>query len=132
MLTMGYTVLGLPHTSQIAHVVWITLVYVILSLAIGLIVSTVVQTQVAALMVSAMMFMVPVIMFSGMIYPIDNMPFPLQGFSCIIPARWYISAIRQLMIQQLPISYVAKDAIILCAMTILLIFVAVKKFKSKP
>lgn len=132
MLTMGYTVLGLPHTTQIVHIIWLTLVYVVLSLSIGLLVSTVVQTQVSALVMSAMMFMVPVLMFSGMIYPVDNMPLPLQWFSCIVPARWYISAIRKLMIQQLPLEAVAREAAILCGMTVLLITVAIKKFKSKP
>lgn len=132
MLTMGYTVLGLPHTTQIVHIIWITLVYVVLSLSIGLLVSTVVQTQVSALVMSAMMFMVPVLMFSGMIYPVDNMPQPLQWFSCIVPARWYISAIRKLMIQQLPLGAVAREAAILCGMTVLLLTVAIKKFKSKP
>lgn len=130
MLVMGYTVLGLPPTVQILHVIWISMVYVVLSLAIGLLVSTMVDNQVAALMVSAMMFMVPIIMFSGMLFPIDNMPLPLQWISAIVPARWYISAIRSLMIQQLPITYVAKEVIILLGMTLLLLGVAIFKFRK--
>ena len=127
MLLMAYTVLGLPPTSQILHVVWISILYVVLSLSIGMLISTVAKDQVSALMMSAMMFMVPVIMFSGMMFPIDNMPLPLQWFSCIIPARWYISAIRQLMIQQLPLSYVTTEIAVLCAMTLFFLLVAVRK-----
>lgn len=130
MLVMAYTVLGLPPTSQIVHVIWITLLYVVLSLSIGLLVSAIVDNQVAALMVSAVVFMVPIVMFSGMLFPIDNMPLPLQWLSCIIPARWYINAIRMLMIQELPLSYVIKDVLILAAMTAVLLSVAVQKFRS--
>lgn len=127
MLLMAYTVLGLPPTTQIVHVVWISIVYVILSLSIGMLISTVAKDQVTALMMSAMMFMVPVVMFSGMMFPIDNMPLPLQWLSCIIPARWYISAIRQLMIQQLPISYVTTEIAVLCVMTLFCLLLAVRK-----
>lgn len=130
MLLMAYTVLGLPPTTQIFHVIWISLLYVVLSLAIGLFVSTLVDNQVAALMVSAVIFMVPIIMFSGMMFPVDNMPQPLQWLSCIVPARWYINAIRMLMIQQLPLSYAATDVLILCGMTVLLLIVAIVKFKK--
>lgn len=127
MLLIAYTVLGLPPTSQILNVIWISFLYVVLSLSIGMLISTLAKDQVSALMISAMMFMVPVVMFSGMMFPIDNMPLPLQWLSCIIPARWYISAIRQLMIQQLPISYVTTEISVLCAMTLFFLLVAVRK-----
>ncbi len=131
MLVMAYTVLGLPPTAEIINVVWITLLYVVLSLAIGLLVSTIVDNQVAALMLSAMVFMVPVIMFSGMLFPIDNMPLPLQWLSSIVPARWYIRAIRKLMIQELSLDYVIKEVIILLMMTCALITVSITKFRSR-
>lgn len=130
-LVMAYTVLGLPPTTQIFHVIWISVLYMILSLSIGMLISTFAKDQVSALMMSAMMFMVPVIMFSGMMFPIDNMPLPLQWFSCIIPARWYISAIRQLMIQQLPIHYVTTEIAVLCGMTLFFLTVAVRKMTKK-
>ena len=109
-----------------------TVLYVVLSLSLGLLISTLVDTQLAALIISAIVCMIPIIMFSGMIFPIDNMPEALQWFSCIIPARWYVAAMRKLMIQQLPVTYIFKEVIILAAMTLLIITVAIKKFnKSK-
>lgn len=130
MLTMAYTVLDLPFSSTVVSVVLITILYVILSLAIGLLVSTVVETQVAAMIVSAVMFMTPVMLLSGMIFPVDNMPLPLQWVSCIIPARWYIDAMRILMIQQSDITFVAKDIAILMAMTMVILAAAIAKFKA--
>ena len=130
MLLMAYTVLGLPLSSSVVSVIAVSLLYIILSLSIGLMVSTIVDTQLTALIVSAVMFMLPVIMLSGMIFPIDNMPLVLQWISNIIPARWYIEAMRKLMVQQLAFSYILKDVLILLAMTAVLLVGSIAKFKS--
>lgn len=129
MLTLSYTVLGLPFSSKVMDVVLISMLYIALALSIGLFVSTLVKTEVAALIVSAIGFMIPVIMLSGMIFPIDNMPEVLQWFSCIVPARWYISAMRKLMIQQLPLDYVGVEIAVLAGMAVFILTLAVAKFK---
>lgn len=130
MLLMAYTLLGLPVSASAVSVVGVSIVYIILSLSIGLMVSTIVDTQLTALIVSAVMFMLPVIMLSGMIFPVDNMPIVLQWISNIIPARWYIEAMRKLMVQQLNFSYIFKETLILLSMTAVLLVAAVGKFKS--
>ncbi len=131
MLIISYTVLELPLSSSIINVILLSIIYIILSLSIGLLVSTVVNTQLTALIVSAVVFMLPVIMLSGMIFPIDNMPVVLQWLSCIIPARWYTAAMRKLMIQQLEINYVLQEISILLSMTGLLLLFALKKFNTR-
>lgn len=130
MLLMAYTVLGLPASGNIINVVIFSLLYIILSLSIGLFVSTLVESQLSALIVSAVIFMLPVIMLSGMIFPIDNMPTILQYISGIVPARWYISAMRKLMIQQLDLGYVVREIAILLAMTAVMLILSIKKFNS--
>lgn len=131
MLIISYTVLELPLSPSIINVILLSVIYIILSLSIGLLVSTVVDTQLTALIVSAVVFMLPVIMLSGMIFPIDNMPVVLQWLSCIIPARWYTAAMRKLMIQQLEINYVLQEISILLSMTGLLLLFALKKFNTR-
>lgn len=131
MLTMSYTILELPFTTGFIWVIGVSLLYIALSLSIGLLVSTLVNTQVAALIISALLFMLPVIMLSGMIFPIDNMPLPLQNVSRIIPARWYISAMRKLMIQQLSVGYIIKEIAILSGMTVTILLLAITKFNKK-
>lgn len=130
MLLIAYTVLGLPVSGDIINVIFVSLIYIVLSLSIGLFVSTIVETQLSALIVSAVIFMIPVIMLSGMIFPIDNMPKVLQWISCIIPARWYTAAMRKLMIQHLEVFYVIKEILILSGMTLMILILAVKKFNS--
>lgn len=131
MLTISYTVLEIPLSGNVFSVLFLSLLYIILSLSIGLLVSTIVNSQITALIVSAIGFMLPVVMLSGMIFPVDNMPAILQWISCIIPARWYIEAMRKLMIQQLDLSYVWQEIAVLTGMTVLLIAVAVKKFNTR-
>lgn len=131
MLALSYTVLGIPFSAKAVDVVLISMLYIALALSIGLLVSTLVKTEVAALIVSAIGFMIPVIMLSGMIFPIDNMPEVLQWFSCVVPARWYIAAMRKLMIQQLPLEYVATEVSVLTGMTLLIFMLAVRKFKNQ-
>lgn len=131
ILLLSYTVLDIPFSSSIVSVIWVTILYVVLSLALGLLVSTIATTQVSALLISAVMFMIPVVMLSGMIFPVENMPLPLQWLSCIIPARWYISAMRVLMIQQLPIAYILPEVLVLLVMTLVALVMAIKKFNVK-
>lgn len=131
MLTLGYTVLEIPLSASVVSVIGISLLYIVLALALGLLISTLASTQVAALLVSGVMFMLPVVLLSGMIFPVENMPRALQWFSCIIPARWYIEAMRVLMIQQLPASSVQAEILVLAGMTLAVLALAIKKFNAK-
>lgn len=130
-LLISYTLLGLNVSSSIFNVIWVSLIYIILALSLGLFISTIANTQVTALLVSGVLLMLPVVMLSGMIFPVDNMPAILQWLSCIIPARWYVSAMRVLMVQQLPVSYIMTEIAILVGMTIFVLILAIKKFNAK-
>ncbi|MCM1070719.1 MAG: ABC transporter permease [[Clostridium] fimetarium] len=127
MLAVAYTLLDIPVSDSAIWVVALSLLYIVLSLSVGLLVSALVDTQVSALVVSAMLFMLPVVMLSGMIFPIENMPLPLQWVSGIIPARWYIAAMRKLMIQQLDPGGIWLESVILLAMTAVVLGVAIAK-----
>lgn len=130
-LVLSYTVLGIPFSFRLFDVIWVTILYVTLALALGLLISTIASTQVAALLISGVMLMIPVILLSGMIFPVENMPLVLQWVSCVIPARWYISAMRVLMIQRLPVGYVLTEVLVLAGMTLLVLALAIKKFNAK-
>lgn len=131
MLAIGYTVLDIPYSENVFNVIWLSVLYIILALSLGLLVSALVSTQVTALLVSGVLFMIPVLMLSGMIFPIDNMPVALQWISYAIPARWYISAMRSLMIQQLPLQYIITEVAVLSGMTMAILMLAIKMFNTK-
>ena len=124
-------ILGVPLAGSITAIFGISLLYLLLSLSLGIVISVVAQTQVAALLMSGMMLLLPSLMLSGMIYPVESMPLILQWITYIVPARWYISAIRKLMIMGVNINMVRQEFIILFAMTALLLTVALTKFKKR-
>ena len=131
ILLLAAFVLDMPMSGSMIGLVGISLLYLMLALALGLFISTLSDRQSTALLISAMMLMLPIIMLSGMVFPIENMPGILRGVSCIIPARWYIEAVRKLMIEGLPFAAVIKEFCILLIMTAALVGVALKKFNDK-
>lgn len=131
ILIIAKFALDVPLSGSIAALLIISFIYIILSLALGLLVSTLVESQMAALLVSGMVFLMPVIMLSGMMFPIENMPVILQWISNIVPARWYIPAMRKIMIEGLGFEFVMTELIILSVMTILLTVIATKRFKNR-
>ena len=130
MLTLGYTVLELPFGPSIFGVIFVSLLYIVLSLSLGLLISTLTDNRMGALLLSGMVLMMPVITLSGMIFPIENMPRALQYFSAILPARWYIAAMRKLMVQQLPLSQMLTEISVLSAMIAIILTIAIRKFKK--
>ena len=131
ILLLARFALDVPLTGSLVSVVGISLLYIALALALGLFISTFARTQVVAILISGMMLMMPVIMLSGMVFPIENMPGILQGLSCIIPARWYIEAMRKLMIEGVAFGAVLREFFILLAITVALVAVALRKFNDK-
>ena len=78
-----------------------------------------------------MALMLPVMLLSGMVFPIENMPVVLQWFSHIVPAKWYIVAVKDIMIKGLGIEFVLKEIGILSLMVIVLVALSVKRFKIR-
>ena len=131
ILLLARYLLGVPMSGGVAGIFSLSLLYLVLSLSLGLLVSTIARTQVAALLISAMVMMIPILMLSGMLFPIENLPKFFQAVSLLIPARWYIDAVRKMMIQGASVVEVWQDCAILFCMTLLLLGVSLKKFNDK-
>ena len=123
--------LDVPLSGGLFSVVFMSVLYIILALGFGLLVSTIAKSQVVAMLICGMVMILPVIMLSGLIYPIDNLPIILKQISAIVPARWYIDSMRKLLIEGLPLSAVIDDFAILSAMTIVIFAISLKKFKDR-
>jgi len=131
IMLLSVFVLGVPIAGSFMSLVAVSLLYIFVSLSFGLLVSTITNSQQAAMLVSGMGLMIPVMLLSGMMFPIENMPLPLQWLSCIVPARWYIAAVKAIMIEGLGITSVLKDVGVLCFMGIVLVSISLKKFKVR-
>ena len=131
ILLLSVFVLDVPVVGSLFWLVVVSLLFIFVSLALGLLISSVTRTQVAAMLVSGLMLMMPTMLLSGMIFPIESMPLVLQGISDILPARWYIQVVRKLMIEGVSVTVVYKEIGILMLMAVVLITVSIKKFKNR-
>ena len=131
ILLLSVFVLGFPVAWNIFSLMFISLVFIFLALSLGLLISTLVDTQMAAILASGMGLMMPTMILSGLVFPIESMPAVLQWISAIVPARWYIEAIRKIMIQGVGIEFVMREFGILAVMTCFLLVLSLKKFKTR-
>jgi len=131
ILMMARYVLGVPLAGSLFWIVAISTLYILLALSLGLLISNVAQTQLVALLLSAMVLLMPVVMLSGMMFPVESMPQVLQWIAAVVPPRYYIDAMRKLMIMGVGIGEVMKEVAVLAAMTALLLTVALKKFRTR-
>ena len=131
ILLMSSFVLGVPIKGSLFWIYVVSTIYILLALSLGILVSTIAETQLVALLISAMLLMMPVIMLSGMMFPIESMPKILQYISAIVPTRYYISAMRKLMIMGVGIEEVYFEVSILISMLIALMSLALAKFNKR-
>ncbi len=108
-----------------------SVLFIITSLALGILISTISATQQTAMMISLMGLMLPTILLSGFIFPIASMPKPLQIVSHIIPAKWFIIIVKGIMLKGVGISYMLKETLIILCMAIVLLTISVKKYKIR-
>lgn len=131
ILLLTIFVLKVPVAGSFFWMIFVSVLYIILSLGIGMLVSSLVQTQIIATLICGMIFLVPVMMLSGMLYPIESMPKVFQWIAQIVPAKWFIEAIRKIMIEGVPVRFVLKEIIIMVVMTAAIFTVAIKKFNDR-
>ena len=108
-----------------------SILFIITSLALGILISTISSTQQSAMMISLMGLMLPVILLSGFIFPISSMPMILQVISNIIPAKWFVIIIKGIMLKGIGISFLWKETLILFGMTLFFIGLSIKKYKIR-
>ena len=131
ILLMARFVLGVPLAGSLFWILAVSTLYILLALSLGLLISNVAQTQLVALLLSAMVLLMPVVMLSGMLFPVESMPTILQWISAIVPPRYYIQAMRKLMIMGVGIGEVAHEVAVLAGMTVVLLAIALNKFMQR-
>lgn len=131
ILLISKFILAVPIEGSVITILAVSLLYIVLALALGMLISVVSQTQVVALLISGMLLIMPSTMLSGMIYPIESMPTVIQYISTIVPTRWYVSAIKKVMIMGVGVDMIYEELIIMLGMTLLFLGIALKKFKIR-
>ena len=131
ILLMSVYVLHVPIAGNLLWLNVFSLIFIIVALSLGLLISTLVNTQIAALLASGMGLMMPIMILSGMLFPIESMPKILQWVSGIVPARWYISGIRKIMIEGAGVRYILTEMTVLIGMAVFILTISLKNFKTR-
>lgn len=131
ILLLSVYTLDLPIKGSLLLLVGESTLLIITALSLGLYISTVTQSQQAAMFASMLGMMLPTMLLSGYMFPIENMPVVLQVLSNIVPAKWYYIIVKAVMLKGLGFSYIWKETLILIGMTIFFLLVALRNFKIR-
>ena len=131
ILLLGFLVFEMPmHGNYILLSLEIVL-FIITALSLGILISTVSKTQQTAMMISLMGLMLPTILLSGFIFPVDSMPDILQFLSNFIPATWFIIIIKSIMLKGVGLAVLWKETLILFITALVFIIMSIKRFKIR-
>lgn len=131
VLLLSVFVLKVPIAGSLSLLIGVSMLYIFLCLSLGVLISIVAPSQMVAMLVSAVVLMLPTMLLSGLLFPIENMPLVLQWLAQILPIKWYIVAIRNVMIKGVGLATISREVIVLCVMTVFLLVVSLKKFNKR-
>lgn len=131
ILTLGYFVFGMPMRGNLALLLSEAMLFILMALSMGILISTIAKNQQVALMISLAGLMLPTILLSGFIFPIENMPVALQILSNIMPSKWFIIIIKAIMLKGTGLQYIWKETLIIMLMITIFIGLSVRNFKIR-
>lgn len=131
ILLLSVFVLDLPVNGSLLLLFAESTLFIITCLAIGIFISVKTNTMQVAMLISLMGMMLPTILFSGFMFPIENMPVPLQVISNLIPAKWYYIIVKDIMIKGLGFRAIWKETLILAGIALFMLIISLKSFKIR-
>lgn len=131
ILVLSNVLMDMPINGSIFLLYAASSILILTALALGLLISNSTNSQQAAMLLSLLGMMMPVLLFTGFLFPLENMPMPLQVVANIVPSKWYYIIIKSVMIKGLGFAAVWKEMLILSGMTVFLLVLSVRKFKIR-
>lgn len=131
ILLLSVFVLKVPIAGSLVLLSGLSLLFIFVSLLLGILISSMVEKQITALLISGMLLMMPAVFLSGLMFPIESMPVVLQWISHILPVKWFIIAVRNVMIKGLGFSSIIREVTILSLMGLAILVASIKKFKYR-
>jgi ABC-2 type transport system permease protein len=131
ILGLAKFIFGVPVAGNTLLLILESTLFVIVSLSLGILISTISNNQQTAMMISLGGLMLPTIILSGYIFPIENMPVALQIISNAVPARWFIAIVKGIMLKGSSFGYIMKETFVLIGMAVFFIFLSIMKFKTR-
>ncbi|MCI5081249.1 MAG: ABC transporter permease [Saprospiraceae bacterium] len=131
IILMAVYMLGMPFNGSVWLLYLVSGLFILCALALGLLISNVTASQESAMLISLMGMMLPTIMFTGFMFPLENMPLPLQWVANVLPSKWFYIIVKSIMIKGLGIMAVWKETLILLGITVVFFLISIRKFKIR-
>lgn len=131
ILLLGNTVFGVPIHGSIALLLAESFLFICMALSLGILISSITDSQQVAMMISLVALMLPTIILSGFVFPVENMPAVLQVLCHAMPPKYFITIIKSIMLQGNGITYVWRETLILAGFTVLFLAISIRKFKIR-
>jgi ABC-2 type transport system permease protein len=131
IIVLGYFVFAMPINGSLTLLMLESLLFISMALSLGILISTIAKSQQVAMFISLFALMLPTLLLSGFIIPIENMPMILQGLAAILPPKYFIIILKNIMIKGTGFAFIWKETLILMGMMMLFILISVKKFKVR-
>jgi ABC-2 type transport system permease protein len=131
ILLIGHFIFGVPIHGSVILLLAETVLFIMMALCLGILISTIAQSQMVAMFISMVALMLPTMLLSGFIFPISNMPRILQILSYIMPARYYVEIVRSIMLKGVGLAFLWQETLILAGMMFFFVIVSVRKFKIR-
>lgn len=131
ILVLSVFVLNVEIKGSIVLLFLESMLFIITCLSFGLMISNTTNSQQTALLLSMMGMMIPTMIFTGFMFPLENMPGVFQVIANLIPSHWYFLIIKAVMLKGLGFKYIWKETLVLLGMTLLLLTIALKNFKTR-
>ena len=131
IIFLGYLVFGLPIRGSIILLLAVSILFITLALSLGILISTFSRSMQIAMVISVFTLMLPTILLSGFIFPIENMPEILQWLSYIVPPRYFVTIIRNIMLKGTDLAHIWPETSVIIGMTLVFITLSALKFKIR-
>ncbi|GAA0550826.1 ABC transporter permease [Chitinophaga japonensis] len=131
ILALGVFLFGMPIRGSMVLLLMECVLFVLTSLSLGILISTVTDKQQTAMMASMMGLLMPTTLLSGFIFPIESMPLPLQWLSNLMPAKWFIIILKDIMLKGAGLEVIWLQTLVLCGMTLLFVAMSIRNFKTR-
>ena len=131
ILLLSVFLLDMPINGSLTLLVGISTIFIITALALGLLISNITNSQQSAMLISLMGMLLPTMLLTGFMFPLENMPLPLQVVANAVPSKWYYIMVKGVMIKGLGLAAIWKEAVILIGMTLFLLVVSIRKFNTR-
>jgi len=131
IIALGYFVFGLPVAGNLILLMAECMLFIMMALSLGILISTSTNSQQTAMVISMLALMLPTILLSGFIFPIENMPKILQWIAYMMPPRYFIIIIKNIMLKGTDFTYVWKETLILAGATVFFLVASARRFKTR-